>query len=541
MLAMKIINYLSLLLILYWFTSCEYSLDEIPKSTASPENYYKTEDHLNAAVVGVYNALQRTGAYAQKQHFITTDIVRTASWNTQGGIGTYTFSADNSQVILPIWVDHYRGINEANAAINNIPNADVDEDLKQRLIAEATFIRVLFYFNLIRYFGDVPYITQNTTSLDELLVQRDPVDKIYQNLITDLEFCIEHLNPKGDSEPGRATVGSAKSVLSKVYLTRGSMAKRDGTSSGMDDFTKAAQYAKEVIDAAEYQLEDYYPDVFIIENKNNDEIVFDVQFKAGGINEGNFIGMHMGLQGPKEKGGSWGNINATDFYHTMFEDSDMVRMEWNTPHVRVKGDGTLKTDYSEMHWEVWKIGKFRRYPVRNPNFNFDDHEVHWPVFRYAEVLLVYAEALNEINSGPTQEIFDVLNQLRARARNVNGDGTMEYLHEDILPRELTYDTSILPDISVVDYPDYASLQQYIMDERARELGGETKRWFDLVRWGKLVENIQYLDQHIPPGRTSKESKDWSITAGNVQPHHMLFPIPQSEINANPNLTQNPGY
>ena len=537
---MKKIVYLLLVLFLVGLTSCEHALDEVPKSSDTSENYYKNEDHANAAVIGVYNSLQRDGTYGHIQQYLTTDITRCANWNTRGGIGNYSFGADNSQVVFPIWESHYQGINEANAAINNIPNIDMDADIKHILIAEATFIRALLYFNLIRYFGDVPYIITETNSLEGLEVPRDSIDLINENLISDLEYCINHLKSKGETETGRATVGAAKSLLSKIYLTRASMAKRDGTGDGIDDFTSAAQYAKEVIDSNDYKLQDYFPDVFIVENKNNDEIIFDVQFKDGGLGEGNLIGMHMGLMGPKELGGSWGNIHATEYYHTIFESTDLVRMEWNTPHVRVTGEGTLKTDYPEMNGQPWKIGKFRRYPVRSSSFVFNDYGVHWPVLRYAEILLIYAEALTEINNGPTEEVFRVLNELRARARNVNGDGTREYLHEDVLPRNLTYDASILADISSTDYPDYTSLNKYIMDERARELGGETKRWFDLVRWGKLVDNIQFLDEHIPPGRNRTE-RNWSITAGNVQEHHKLLPIPQSEINTNASFTQNPEY
>ncbi|MCU4157871.1 RagB/SusD family nutrient uptake outer membrane protein [Carboxylicivirga sp. A043] len=538
---MQNIKYFFILLALTaMLSSCQDFLDEVPKTEASPENFYKTAEHAEAAVVGAYNALQRNGVYGQNQQYLTTDIIRCANWNTQGGIGTYSFTSENTQVVAVIWREHFKGINEANSAITHIPNIDMDVDRRNTLVAEARFLRALLYFNLVRYYGDVPYMESEVNSLDNLEVPRDPAELVYNKIIADLEFGIEHLDVKGEAAAGRATVGSAKTLLAKVYLTRGSMTKRDGKGDGLSDFQAAATLAGEVITDGGYQLCEYFPDAFIVENKNNDEIIFDVQFKSGGLNEGNYIGMHMGLQGPPALGGSWGNIISTQYFHTIYEPTDLVRQEWTSCHVRVQGNGTLRTDYAEMFWESWKIGKFRRYPVRNPDFVFSDHDIHWPVLRYSEVFLIYAEALNEVNNGPTDEVFAALNELRKRARNVNGDGTREYLHEDYLPRDLTYDANILPDISSLDFPDYESMKEYIMLERARELGGECKRWFDLVRWGKLVENIKFIATYTPPGRTRPEDQ-WATTANNVSDHHMLLPIPISEMNANPALEQNPGY
>ncbi|MCF6332016.1 MAG: RagB/SusD family nutrient uptake outer membrane protein [Draconibacterium sp.] len=533
----KRIIYISIALVFIGLVSCQDFLSEVPKTQASPENFYKTEGQAETAVIGVYNALQRDGVYGRRQYFITTDIVRTAPWNTQGGMGTYSMSADNTQVVLRIWGDHYKGINDANAAIAHIPNIEMDEERKNTLIAEAKFIRSLLYFNLVRYFGDIPYLDSETSSLEGLEVERTPAETIYNNIITDLEFGIANLNEKDKTVAGRVTVGAAKTLLSKVYLTRASMSQRDGTGDAQSDFQNAAQLAKEVIQTGEYFLNDYFPDAFIVENKNSDEIIFDVQFKRGGLGEGNLIGMDMGLMGPKQYGGSWGNVHSTEYYSTIYEPTDKVRRDWTTPHIRVVGPGKIKKYPVNASWQPWKIGKFRRYPVRSSDFVWDDWDIHWPVFRYSEILLIYAEALNEVNNGPTQEVFDALNQLRTRARNVNtGD-----IHDDIYPRNLTYDETILPDISSIDYPDYASIKQYIFFERARELGGEAKRWFDLVRWGKLVEQIKFLKDYVPPGRKRPEGKNWNITADNIKDFHMLMPIPGAEIQSNQLLTQNPGY
>ena len=520
--------------------SCEEFLEEIPKSQASPENYYQTEDQAEAAVVGAYSALQRTGVYGFKMQFFINDVERTNKGATEGGLGALSMSASTT-FLGDIWEDHYRGINEMNAAIENLPKFDMDQERKNTLIAETKFLRALLHFNLVRIWGNVPYRDTETTSLNDLLVSNTPVEESYTKMITDLEFCLQQLDSKDVAVAGRVTTGAAQTLLAKIYLTRASTAKRDGTGDGLADFQKAAQYAQEVIGPGVYSLNDYYPDAFIIENKNNDEIIFDVQHKSGGLGEGTSIGRHMGLMGSWQQGGSWGSIHATEYYHTIFESTDFVRTNWNAPHERVNGDGTLKF-YSEMDGQRWKIGKFRRYPMRHAENEPADWSIHWPVFRYAEVLLIKAEALNEFGGGQT-EIFDALNQLRKRARNVNVEGapnTGISVHDDVLPRVLTIDNTILPDISATEYPDYNARAQYIMDERARELGGETKRWFDLIRWGNYVERMQFLGTHVPDGRTRSE-KDWSAIAGNADEKHFLMPIPQNDLLANPNLKQNPGY
>jgi hypothetical protein len=212
--------------------------------------------------------------------------------------------------------------------------------------------------------------------------------------------------------------------------------------------------------------------------------------------------------------------------------------------------------------------KFRRYPVQD---FYNSNWVNWPVFRYAEVLLIYAEALNEIN-GPTQAAIDALNQLRSRARNVNIGG----VHADVLPRTLTLQKSIgLADLTTSNplVSTQAAFRDYIFYERSRELSAEGKRWFDLVRWGTLKSTLRGMVNKMtaksletplvqwpplqgvtqPAGTTQVkwtaywaggfgQIVEWDKITGNVQEFHNLLPIPNSEILANPSLgSNNPGY
>ena len=563
------IKYLNLIILITGFIGCSDALEEVPVSQASPENSFKTEANAISAIVGVYSALQLEGVYGQKQLEFSTDETYAGSRVPRSGFNLYTFTADNIEVVLPIWRDHYKGINQANQAISKIPNIEMNVTERNSLVAEAKFIKALLYFNLILYFGDVPYKETETTSLNDLNIPRTPVATIYKNIIKDLEYGVVHLKVKTAGLAGHATQDAAKTLLASIYLTRGSMAKRDNTGDkGIADFALAAKYSKEVIDSNRYRLCPYFPDAFIVQNKNNDEIIFDVQFKSPGLGVGSTIGLSMGLPSDAKgvdhlsSGGSQGSIRANHYHQYYYETADSIRMKWTNARIEIiVATGKYKIISAVSTNPPTSAAKFRRYPVRDPAFALktSDYDVNWPVFRYAEVLLIYAEALNEI-SGPTQEAIDALNILRSRARNSNVGG----VHRDILPRSLTLQKSTgLVDLTranpLVSTP--ADFRDYIVLERSRELSQEGKRWFDLVRWGILKSTLRGINAkctakisekppvEVPAISTTKwtnywngRNDEWNLITGAVQDFHMLLPIPNNERLANPSIgVNNPGY
>jgi len=562
------IKYLYLIVLISGFVACSDLLEEVPLSQASPENSFETEAHALSAIVGVYSSLQLEGVYGKSQLEFSTDETNAGAKVPRGGFNLYTFSADNIEVVLPIWRDHYEGINRANQAISNIPNIDMDVAERNTLVAEAKFIKALLYFNLIRYFGDVPYKETETTSLNDLNIPRTPVAIIYENIIKDLEYGLVNLKVKGAGLAGHATQDAAKTLLASIYLTRGSMAKRDKTGdNGIADFALAAKYSKEVIDLNRYRLNLYFPDAFIVQNKNNDEIIFDVQFKSPGLGVGSTIGTNMGISSDASgvdnllAGGAQSAIRANTYHQFYYETADSIRMQWTVAKIEIVAATGGFIRLSAVSSKPPSAGKFRRYPVRDPSFSLktNDYDVNWPIFRYAEVLLIYAEALNE-TSGPTQEAIDALNKLRSRARNVNIKG----VHYDVLPRSLTLQKSTgLVDLtlgnSLVSTQD--AFRDYIILERSRELSTEGKRWFDLVRWGILKSTLHGLNAkfsakildpipvEVPKITATKwknywnrEISDWEKITGALQDYHMLLPIPNNEILANPSIgVNNPGY
>ena len=550
------------------FLGCSDFLEEVPVSDLSIENSFKTEADAKAAIVGVYSSLQLEGVYGKSQTLFSTDEHNAGSKVPLSGFNLYSFTADNVEVILPIWRDHYVGINRANLAISKIPSITMNVDERNTLVAEAKFIKALLYFNLIRYYGDVPYKDSETTSLNNLNIPRTPVAIIYENMIRDLEYGVEHLNVKAAGLAGHATQDAAKSLLASIYLTRGSMARRDNSGNGIADFTLAERYSKEVIDANRYRLCPYFPDAFIVQNKNNDEIVFDVQFKSPGLGVGSTIGLNMGIPSTASgvdnlsAGGSQGAIRANPYHQFYYEVADSIRMKWTNARILINAATGRYSIVSAVSTNPpVSAAKFRRYPVRSPGFvlQTNDYDVNWPIFRYAEVVLIYAEASNEIN-GPNQLAINALNLLRSRARNTNTGG----IHRDILPRSLSLQRSIgLVDLTLTNslVSTQSAFRNYIILERSRELSQEGKRWFDLVRWGILKSTLRGLNakcvakiSETPPvevpiitntkwtnywnGRVA----EWDLITGSIQDFHMLLPIPTNERMANPSIgPNNPGY
>ena len=562
------INYLFLIVLFTSFLGCSDLLEEVPVSDLSVENSFKTEADAKAAIIGVYNSLQLEGVYGKSQTLFSTDEHNAGSKVPLSGLNLYTFTADNVEVILPIWRDHYEGINRANLAISKIPGITMNVDERNTLVAEAKFIKALLYFNLIRYYGDVPYKEAETTSLNDLNIPRTPVATIYENMIRDLEYGVINLKVKAAGLAGHATQDAAKTLLASIYLTRGSMARRDNTGNGIADFTLAARYSKEVMDSNRYRLCPYFPDAFIVQNKNNDEIVFDVQFKSPGLGVGNTIGLNMGIPSTASgvdnlsAGGSQGAIRANVYHQFYYEAADSIRMKWTNARILINAaTGGYSVVSAVSTNPPVSAAKFRRYPVRSPGFvlQTNDYDVNWPIFRYSEVALIYAEASNEIN-GPNQLAINALNLLRSRARNTNVGG----IHRDILPRSLTLQRSIgLVDLTLTNslISTQAAFRNYIILERSRELSQEGKRWFDLVRWGILKSTLRGLNAkciakisetppvEVPVITNTKWTNywngrvdEWNLITGSIQDFHMLLPIPTNERMANPSIgPNNPGY
>jgi len=471
---------LSLAMLLTTF-SCEL-LEEDPEHILVTGGFYQSEGDALAAVNSVYNRLY-SGMYERVLQLMI-DLPTDDYKNGQGMNNPFLLDLEfgnitpENQFVRNTWQQHYDGINRANTAINRIPDASMNETLQARLIAEATFIRALLYFNLVRFYGDVPLVLEDTRDLGDLNVSRTPADQVYEQIIADLEFAIDNLPPSyPDSEAGRATSGSAQALLGKVYLT-------------LQDWPNAVQTLGEIVNnegTYGYDLLENFGDNWNMGTENGPESVFSIQFMQDPGN-GNIL-MRSTVPRNRVPGlvGWEADIPTVEVYE-LFDEPDERRDV--TFYTSFEQDGQLY----EFPWPL-----FYKYfdPANINNTTQSNANIH--VIRYADVLLMYAEALNE-QGGPSPEAYEALNRVIRRAYNDTDHDVANLSQEDF--RETVY------------------------LERRKELVMESHRWFDLVRTGRLLE---VMANHTENGENT------------LQPHNVLMPIPQREIDTNPNLEQNPGY
>ena len=591
-----------LIAMLVWlnFCGCSDFLEEDPKGKLTSDNFYNSESDARQAINGVYRRLSDSWVTGYNIKQIPNDLLKRASWDEASGLSNFTYGSENTY-IAGMWQNHYAVIKDCNSVIDNVTANKEKINNWERYVGQAHGIRAFLYFDLVRWFGDVPLVLTDTKSLDGLEVTRTPQKEVFRQIIEDFEYCISHTMDKGDTSKGyqygRLTKDACHGFLAKVYLWLGSVAQRDGKEilgNAADNFEKSLEHSSAVIQGGRYKLVDYYPDVFNAKTRDKapDEVLWCVQGLTGD-DTGTWTGMMFGIRGNQNLGGSWDNISSSDYHRMMYEPSDSIRRLWNCPRMTIQDDGTLWGWDYKMYWDTrgdqklseatennnwlqWSIGKFRRYPLADPSsYNYTNFGMDEPLLRYADVLLMYAEAYNEVNHAPgdyrpssgmdmsgisIQSAYDAVNLVRKRSRIAN-EGIM---HQDVLPRKLITDYATEVDECVPDWKpgaygyiydgvrtaweynrygdDYTAFRTEILNERARELVAEsTDRWCDLVRRGILVKQMQAWRQYNPFISNTEREITTPGAPENIQSRNMLLPVPLSEIDVNKNLTQNPGY
>lgn len=593
-------NILIAMLVCLNICGCSDFLEEDPKGKLTTDNFYNSESDARQAINGVYRRLSDSWVTGYNIKQIPNDLLKRASWDEASGLSNFTYGSENTY-IAGMWQNHYAVIKDCNSVIDNVTANKEKINNWERYVGQAHGIRAFLYFDLVRWFGDVPLVLTDTKSLDGLEVTRTPQKEVFRQIIEDFEYCISHTMDKGDTSKGyqygRLTKDACHGFLAKVYLWLGSVAQRDGKEilgNAADNFEKSLEHSSAVIQGGRYKLVDYYPDVFNAKTRDKapDEVLWCVQGLTGD-DTGTWTGMMFGIRGNQNLGGSWDNISSSDYHRMMYEPSDSIRRLWNCPRMTIQDDGTLWGWDYKMYWDTrgdqklseatennnwlqWSIGKFRRYPLADPSsYNYTNFGMDEPLLRYADVLLMYAEAYNEVNHAPgdyrpssgmdmsgisIQSAYDAVNLVRKRSRIAN-EGIM---HQDVLPRKLITDYATEVDECVPDWKpgaygyiydgvrtaweynrygdDYTAFRTEILNERARELVAEsTDRWCDLVRRGILVKQMQVWRQYNPFISNTEREITTPGAPENIQSRNMLLPVPLSEIDVNKNLTQNPGY
>jgi hypothetical protein len=472
------------LFILLAFSACN-SLDEDPKSVIATTNFYKTPADAEAAVVAVHNAINSsTHTLYNRLIQISTEM---ATDDYEAGprarnahvraLSNLTHDASNDRM-LELWRQSYDGINRANIAIDKIPGIPNLETQKiNNLVNEAKFLRAVLYFNIVRWFGDVPLILHETGTLSAgaLNVANTPEAEVYAQIEADL-IAAEAL-PVVQPIKGRITAGAAKSLLSKVYLTE-------------KKWQKAAEKSKEVIDSKVYDLFENYADVFNVATKNGKEHIFSAQFKGLSNWNGNML---ASTSAPTSVPGIAGDQadalhTAGGLFNAFTEDDKRKYITFGVEYVSPTDGKTYKTS-----------PHFNKYFDPATPASPGQSSKNTPIIRFAEILLIYSEAVNE-QSGPTPEAFSGIDRVRTRAG---------------IP--LLSVTS--PTISKDDF------REAVFEERRKELVFEYQRWFDLARRGP-----EYFVAKLK-----------AAGKANAQPKHIHFPIPQRELDLNKNLKQVPEW
>lgn len=578
--------------------SCD--LTEKPTSFYEMDTYFTTADKAKMAVIGIYDCLAAEGSYGQYvMPFASSDdmyMVRgTATGDgTRRDISHYALTSSNTWV-ASVWNYIYEGIDRSNTAIAGIekmPGYENSDELKE-LVAQARFLRAFLAFDLVRYWGDVPFKTTSTGSFGDTAQPRTEREKIYDQIIIDLDFAKIHLKPGNEVASSEVPCrGAARALLMRVYLQRAgySLDRTTRTLTRPDDATRKNYFDAVIEEWKAFGTEGYhnfygagYEELFKNYSKlvlNNQESLWEIAFEPNNGQKDN-AGYWATYNGPlvdaPDAGSGAANQNffgrANAFFIVLpywgdFYDDNDVRRDVNFVDYVYRW---VKKDKAQVKMSVCQeISKnMYRYPGKwrrewmAPGFVDPNHTgVNYCPLRYADVVLMAAEAYNEINDTP--KAWELLNDVRARAHATEINSSN---YASLMKAPKVYD---LPFIS--DGDEAGKFRTALYWERAFETAYEGQRKFDLIRWGVLGDALRAAQTYIEGWEeganlfkdVDKNGKPTKLEEGEspavwdpvvwatqnyvaghnfVDGKHELLPIPLAEIQSNAQLNgeNNPGY
>lgn len=492
---MKILK-IKYLLILILFGCSESFLENPPLTTITDETFPANERDALLVTNAAYSNMRNwwyMGGYPLA-NIMSDDQTKGSEDGSNPDLQSFEkFTYNPSHAYILAWYQTlYQTIKYANVVIEKVPPIEMDEDLKERYISEAKFIRAYTYFTLVRLFGDIPKIT---TVVTERTVPRSPVEEIYQEIIlSDLLEVINILPEKSDyasQDMGRITKGAAKALLARVYLHR-------------SDFTNAEKYALEVINSGQYSLDLDFEHVFSIDGQHGSGSIFELGALPDGNRAlgGNQYGNTQGVRGTPNWGWgfgrpSWDLLKSFEEGDPRRESSVIFLGEIVNGTLIIGNTNTTDTIYDEQSNIVEIECYNQKVQMDGAESTQDNFGYNRRIIRYADILLVAAEALNENNK--SSDALNYLNMVRERARSGND--------------------AILPDVTETNKEE---LRKTIWKERRVELAFEDERYFDLQRQDRMEEVLGPL--------------------GFVEGKHNLLPIPQQEIDLSEGkMQQNPNW
>lgn len=515
-------------------------LTEVPKDFIGPENFFRNAEDAIAAVNGVYGSFITPLGCGSDDYYgrnfpmlveypgeVLTS--RYGATHDRGGIDALNITVEHAY-LATTWKCAYSAIASANAVVVNVPRVtSMDPALRDRVVAEARFLRATHYFNLVRLFGDVPLRLEPVTTLTNLAMPRTPAAEVYASIVADLEFAAEKLPATYAGVPGdnvgRATNGAARALLGKVHLQHAAV-----HGGGAASYQKAADQLRQVVSSGRYQLLPDFARVFALNNEMNAEVIFAIQnTRVSGL--GGRLGQHVAPLNSFLNGVNAGGIS---FYP-----------EWpfyrDWPAQDKRKAGTFSTEYVHpTHGRVtWTRPGMTTAQLNNfgtpgggpyitkyldpQGVTGAGDENDYILLRYADVLLMLAEVVNEA-SGPNGEAYGAVNAVRARAG-------LAPLAAGLSQEQFRYAVQL---------------------ERRYELVLEFHTYFDMQRhwnWSKArVEAHILAGRPVSAGGQNLNGSPWGnsvpkvgLSGGVVEDKYRFFPIPAAAMRSNPDLVQNAGW
>jgi hypothetical protein len=511
--SIKSIGYLAVITLLITAAGCTKFLEEEDPSNLTPEGYYTIPEHAESAIAAAYAQTRGPfsgGAGIFVSNFSMLEVVTGTAKSETGqnsdlnNLIGLVHNGDNL-LVRNWWNSLYSVIAQTHLVLEKVPGINpMDESQKNRILGEARFLRAWAYFYLVQLYGDVPLITKSIKADDpELYAARTSKDSVYDLIVSDL-IAAEGSGLAWTDPTGRVSMGAVKSLLARVYLTMAGHPMNKGAS----HYQLAATKANEVISSKSFFLFPTYNDLHTLENENKGEHIFQIQYHVG-ISTANGLQDKMlpNFKGVSAFGTEIGTQVPTNQFFNSYEAGDkrvIDRQGFFYTSYYDEGEGALKplsAPYIYKHFDVVAHGTSGVKGSAQSSMN-------WPQIRYADVLLIYAEAQNEVGGGPNQAAWNALDSVRTRAGLVT------------------------PPLAGFTQ---ASFREAVWRERWHELAYEGITWFDMVRLKKVYnEATNGFDDfvgHVLPDNGAVLAEK-----------HLLFPLPTAEMQNNPNLRpQNPGY
>lgn len=518
---------------------CDDFLVENPQTSVSNTGVYNSLSSANAVLIGCYGQMQSQNCYSFNYLHVLSATSGMGVSIKQNDVNLTSMNILPSDVnVSNVYSGTYKTIMIANDIINGMNNSSLPASIeKNRIHGEAYFIRALSYFNLVRLFGKVSLITEPVTSYENAHVPRTDIDKVYEQILSDLQKAWELLPEKADRSEGYPYRYAAKALRAKVYLTL----------AGNDENSKYWKLcyddALDVKKNGGYKLVTPYAELFGSPNKNNEESIFEIQFSAtaseGRMTETTFPVGHELMDKIPTQGKSWGKTRPNQIAFDQFDEKDPRREAsfvydkyiniyekgknrnvWLYPSPESNADKNSVFKKGDSEYAAWKKYYDPMMTTRATNANF-------VYMRYADVLLMLAEAANELPEHQS-EVHTYLNMVLDRAADVNGNGTRD-------------DSETVP-AAIDESVSKEELREIIFRERLKEFTGECDEWYTVRRRGEsylkkiMQEHNDKIDQIFPDGKLRTFVYKYNITDDNVK-KNMLLPFPQDEITRNENISQ----